>query len=83
MNDILPILQRALALAAELAGLLPQIEQNYQTIKDALSHDDDAALRRLIDDLHNQSVDNTATLNALRDPAPVETPAPTAAKASK
>ena len=80
MNDILPILQRALALAAELAGLLPQIEQNYQAIKDALSHDDDAALRRLIDDLHNQSVDNTATLNALRDPVPAE-PVPT--KASK
>jgi hypothetical protein len=80
MGDILPILQRALALAAELAGLLPVIEQNYQSIKDALSNDDDAALRRLIDDLHNQSVDNAATLEALRDPAP--TPAPTA-KAAK
>lgn len=71
MDEILRIVARAVSLSTELAGLWPQIEANYQAVRGALSSDDDAKLRAMIDQLHGETTSLTTQILALRDPQPV------------
>lgn len=69
MDEALRILQAALAAAAQLEALLPQLSANYALVKDALSSDDKAKIQRMIDDLHARTNNATAELVTYRDPA--------------
>lgn len=67
LNDLRNMLANAAGFIAQGASLMAEIEENYATVKDALSKDDDASVRAIMDQLHADTNNLTAQINALRD----------------
>lgn len=71
-SSVLDAAKTLLALYAQAESLLPQVMADYQSIKSALSSDDDAAIQAAITQAHGLSRSLTDQLNALADPAPAK-----------
>lgn len=68
MDEILRAIAQAAGYVAQLRALLPEIEANWNDVREGLGSHDDAAVRAKIDEIHIDTNNLTAQLNALRDP---------------
>jgi cell division protein FtsB len=67
LNDLRNLLTTASSYISMGASLMAEIEETYATVKNVLSKDDDAAVRAVMDQLHADTNNLTAQINALRD----------------
>lgn len=64
--EVLEMLATATGLVAQLSTLVPQLVENYQTVKTALGEDDAAAVEAQIVQVHADVQSLDAQLQALR-----------------
>jgi len=65
-QEVLDMLATATALAAQLSTLVPQLVENYETIKGALASDDAAAIEAQIVKVHGDVLALDGQLQALK-----------------